>query len=69
VSLRLFIEKYLTSKGGRYFEMFSAFGSFISCMFYIVSTYLDNGISFLEYIDISIMCLYFLEYLLRLFAA
>lgn len=49
--------------------MFSALGSFISCMFYIVSTYIDNGISFLEYIDIAIMCVYLLEYLLRLFAA
>ena len=69
VTMRFFIEKILTSKFGRYFEIFSACGSFISCVLYIASTYMETGILWLEDIDLVVMIVYFVEYLLRLFAA
>jgi hypothetical protein len=63
------IEKFLTSKYGKYFEIFSACGSFFSCVMYIISTYLPNGISSLENIDLVVIIFYFIEYTLKLFAA
>lgn len=69
VTLRSFIEKILTSKLGKYLEIFSAFGSFLGVCVYIVSTYIDGGISWMYSIDLAVMIVYLIEYLLRLFAS
>lgn len=69
ITLRLYVEKYLTSTIGRYFEIFSALGSFVSCLFYIICTYVEELYVYLLYIDFGILIVYIAEFLLRFFAA
>lgn len=69
ITLRLYIERFLTSRSGRYFEILSAFFSFLTCMIYIISTYLEEGIFWQESLDLAIMSLFLAEYIFRVFAA
>ena len=50
-------------------EVFSAAGSFFGVSVYIVSTYLDQGISWMENIDLALMVIYLFEFLLKVFAS
>lgn len=69
MTVRLLVEKVLTSKWGRYVEIFSAYFSFFACVLYVVSTYFEGGIWWMESIDLAIMIMYVIEYALRLFAS
>lgn len=69
MTLRLLVEKLLTSKYGRYFEIFSATGSLFAVVVYIASTYVTGGISWMESVDLAVMIMYLIEYLMRLFAS
>jgi hypothetical protein len=68
VTLRLLVEKLLTSRPGRYFEICSATASLFAVVVYIASTY-TGGISWMVSIDLAVMIMYLIEYLLRLFAS
>lgn len=50
VTLRLYIEKVLNQRWGRYLELVSGGASFISCAIYIGSTYFDE-VAWLTIID------------------
>ena len=41
-TLRQILEKFITSKYGQYIEIFSTFISLVSCIIYVVSTYIDE---------------------------
>ncbi|CAD8213071.1 unnamed protein product [Paramecium octaurelia] len=68
ITLRLYIEKLLNQKVGRYLEIISGIASLASVGIYIVSTYFDS-VEWLATLDIVVCSLYLTEYLLKLFAA
>jgi hypothetical protein len=69
VTIRIVLEKFLTSKYGKYIEYMSGSLSFFSALLYIISTYLDEGISWEDPLDIVVMSLFLGEYTVRLIAA
>ncbi|CAD8072511.1 unnamed protein product [Paramecium primaurelia] len=68
VTLRLYLEKLLSQKWGRYLDIVSGFISLTSCMIYLGTTYFNN-VDWLSTIDIIVCSLYLFEYLLKTFAA
>ncbi|CAD8212795.1 unnamed protein product [Paramecium octaurelia] len=68
ITFRLYIEKLLNQKVGRYLEIISGIASLASVGIYIVSTYFDS-VEWLATLDIVVCSLYLTEYLLKLFAA
>ena len=65
LTFRQFSEKIINSKYGRALELFSTLLSAISCIVFIVSTYLDSDIIWFDEIDYSIIIIYIFEYFLK----
>lgn len=65
----MLLEKVLTSQYGKWIELISSSLSLISSVLYVVSTYVNDPISWQETFDVIIMSLFLVEYVFRLFAS
>ncbi|KAL4473536.1 hypothetical protein ABPG74_022400 [Tetrahymena malaccensis] len=68
-NLRITVERLLTGQSGKLIEYFTAFLSFFSVVYYILSTYITSMVDYLDTLDYIVLIYYISEFGIRLWSA